>query len=234
MGHWGREPGRTLRAAVVRTRHTDVLGDRLAVMADAGVVDAAARLGITKDAPGSSDCAAQQRARGLPATAGDPEAHGVHQRQRSACDGGHSLAGLNAYPVANIAAPEAPLFVEHRAVDRVEFRPRVFVFADLLVLAAVARRLGFMAPAPPEDARDQRIALIHEMRLHVLDRGPTGEPTLRDVDPDHVLDASQAVAPSQVAEHLAIVAGVDAVHTDETLASAAQPAERHEEKSDAR
>ena len=79
VGDERRQPGGPLRAIVVGPRHADLPGDRVAVVADARVLDAATRLGVAEIVAGVAPGALQHDAVGVAAAAADEKAHGVHQ-----------------------------------------------------------------------------------------------------------------------------------------------------------
>ena len=106
VGDQRAHPRRALRTVVVGAGHADFLGDRLAVMADAGVLDAAAGLRIAEEVARMLDRRLQHHAVRVAAAAADEEAHRVHQRQRAARDRRQLLAFLDFFPVAHVGAAD--------------------------------------------------------------------------------------------------------------------------------
>src|SRR5581483_11599208 len=100
---------------------------------------------------------------------------------------------------------------------------------DVLVLALLFRRFALVTRAPAENARDEIVVLVHEMRFDVLDREPPGEFAVLDVDTDDALFGADAIAGAEIPEDLPVVPRVEPVHAGEAPARAAEPAVRHRE-----
>src|SRR6202008_3421911 len=174
VGDQAGHPGRTLRAVVVDAGDADFLGGRFTMVADAGVLDAAAGLRIAEEVAGMLHRILEDDAVGVAAFAGDQAAHGVHQRQRAAGALGPLFAFLDLFPAADVAAPHVLFLVEDGLVDVLEFLGRVLVGLDVRVLAGVTGGLALVAGAGAEHPGDQFAALVGVAGLDVLQHQGAG------------------------------------------------------------
>src|SRR5262249_43820933 len=150
-------------AVVVGPRHADLSGDRVAVVANARVLDAATRLGVAEIVAGVAYGALQHDAVGVAAAAANEKAHGVHERERSAGDRRQRLALGHVLPVAHVTTPDLPVFVQDRCVN-----PGVLLVAVLVlrrhvpILTSLPRRPPLVAGAPAQRLGNQLVPLVGE------------------------------------------------------------------------
>ena len=160
VGDEAGHPRRTLRAVIIDAGHADFLGGRFAVVADAGVFDAAAGFRVAEEVAGMLDRVLEDHAVGVAAARADEEAHGVHQAQRPAHDLGQFLAFLDFVPVAHVGPAHVLFLIEDGVVDVREILGGIFVGLDVVILAGIARRLALMPGAGAERAGDEVAVLV--------------------------------------------------------------------------
>ena len=191
-------------------------------MTDAGVLQAAAGLGVAEEVVGMAHGLPEQDAVGAGAARPDEKRAHVLEGQRAADDGGQFLADFGVLPIAGLST--ASRFIEHLLVDGGQFILGVLMaLRDVGVLAALAGGATLVAGAPTDDAGDEFVALVRVDCLYVLDHQAAGVlalPLLHIEDAFHAVDG---IAGSEDAEELPVVAGEESVDTGQSPASAARP-----------
>src|SRR3972149_4743691 len=155
-----RKPAGALRQVIVHAGHTDILREIFTVVADTGVLDAAAG-GLVPDVVfGMLRGVPQQRAVRRAPAGGDDEGHGIGHRERSAGNLVDLIAHAYIVPMASLGTAYAFGFGQHHHIDPRALLGRVDVRLDVLVLARLARCLALVTGRQPERAANDFIALV--------------------------------------------------------------------------
>ena len=191
-------------------------------MADAGVLDAPAGLGVSEKVVRVPQGLAQQHAVGAGPSGADQERRYVLQREGATHDGLELVADIGVLVVAGLAA--AGLLGQNLLVDGLQLLGRVLVAAGYAgVLAALPGGAALMPRAPADDAGHQLVALVGVDGLHELDHQRLGIAALPFLHVEDPFNAVDGVAGADVPEILPVVSGEETMDAGQSPAGATRP-----------